>query len=204
MFTQAFGSEAQARRGHPEYSRGTTYVELIVVLSIFALMTSVVLFNYGEFQAKVDIKNLTSDIALQIVEAQKSALSGELLSPVSAFASKPSYGVYFSPSPSTSFIYFADLNNDKIYNDNSLSTINLQNGNFIEKIEKCSGSPTVCVSIENPFLLSITFTRPDSRAFFYSGSSELTGFSYIKISVKSPKGPSSGIKVYPSGRIQVN
>ena len=60
-------------------------------------MTSVVLFNYGEFQAKVDIKNLTSDIALQIVEAQKSALWGVALSS-SAFASKPSYGVYFSPS----------------------------------------------------------------------------------------------------------
>ena len=60
------------------YNRGMTYVELIVVLSIFSIMTSVVLFNYGAFQAKVDIKNLASDIALKIVEAQKSALSGKL------------------------------------------------------------------------------------------------------------------------------
>ncbi|KKQ07855.1 MAG: hypothetical protein US18_C0006G0001, partial [Parcubacteria group bacterium GW2011_GWB1_36_5] len=51
-------------------NRGMTYVELIVVLSIFAVMSSIVLFNYGEFQAKVDIKNLASDIALKIVEAQ--------------------------------------------------------------------------------------------------------------------------------------
>ena len=58
--------------------KGMTYVELIVVLSIFSAMTSVVLFNYGEFQAKVDIKNLASDIALKIVEAQKSSLSGKL------------------------------------------------------------------------------------------------------------------------------
>ena len=55
-----------------------TYVELIVVLSIFSVMTSVVLFNYNEFQAKIDIKVLANDIALKIVEAQKSALSGKL------------------------------------------------------------------------------------------------------------------------------
>ena len=32
---------------------GMNYVELIVVLSIFSLLSSVVLFNYGGFQAKV-------------------------------------------------------------------------------------------------------------------------------------------------------
>ena len=51
-------------------SNGMTYIELIVVLSIFAVMTSIVLFDYGGFQAKVDIKNLASDVALQIVQAQ--------------------------------------------------------------------------------------------------------------------------------------
>ena len=52
-------------------NRGMSYVELIVVLSIFAVLSSVILYNYGEFQAKVDIKNLASDIALQIVQSQK-------------------------------------------------------------------------------------------------------------------------------------
>ena len=47
-----------------------TYVELIVVLAIFAILSSVVMFNYGNFQAKVDIKNLGSDIALKIVRTQ--------------------------------------------------------------------------------------------------------------------------------------
>ena len=46
-----------------------TYIELIVVLSIFAVMSSVVIFNYGLFQARIDIKNLASDIALKFVEA---------------------------------------------------------------------------------------------------------------------------------------
>ena len=41
-----------------------TYVELVVVLGIFAVMSNVVIFNYGGFQAKVDIKNLSKHITL--------------------------------------------------------------------------------------------------------------------------------------------
>src|SRR3989344_2489263 len=95
-------------------NKGMSYVELIVVLSIFSAMSSVVLFNYGEFQAKIDIKNLASDIALKVVEAQKSSLPGKLpplaqqvLIP-SPSAWKPSYGLYMDQAADDkSFIYFS-------------------------------------------------------------------------------------------------
>ena len=90
-------------------NKGMTYVELIVVLSIFSIMTSIVLFNYGEFQAKVDIRNLASDIALKIVEAQKSALSGKLPTQATGATWKPSYGVYLNISTPTEFIYTSNL-----------------------------------------------------------------------------------------------
>ncbi len=186
-------------------NRGMTYVELIVVLSIFAVMSSIVIFSYGDFQAKVDIKNLASDIALKIVEAQKSALSGKL--PVSPPANwKPSYGVYFNTSTSTlqkQFIYFADLDNDKIHNQTALDTISITKGNYIEKIETCISS--TC-NLINPTFLSITFKRPDSRAVFSSLSNiELSAnFNYVQITIKSPKTASAKIKIFPSGRIQVN
>ena len=48
-------------------NRGMTYVELIVVLGIFAVMLSISMFNYKRFQGKVDIKNLANDIALKLV-----------------------------------------------------------------------------------------------------------------------------------------
>src|ERR1035437_1408114 len=92
---------------------GMSYIELIVVLTIFSVISSVVIFNYGNFQAKVDIKNLASDIALQVVQAQKSSLSG-LLPPLAQELLvipgwKPSYGVYFTTSDKTDFIYFVDV-----------------------------------------------------------------------------------------------
>ena len=99
---------------------GMTYVELIVVLAIFSIMSGVVLVNYQDFQHKVEVKSLSNDIALKVVEAQKSAMSGKL-APIEQQkyqtenglfdAWKPSYGLFFSRDVKGSFIYFADLNN---------------------------------------------------------------------------------------------
>src|SRR5687768_3941612 len=107
----------KSKRGFSRQA-GMSYVELIVVLSIFSLLSGVIIYNYGEFQAKVDIKNLASDIALKIVEAQKSSLSGKLPQAEVSPDWKPSYGVYFSlldEDGEKSFIYFSDINQDNIF-----------------------------------------------------------------------------------------
>ncbi|MFA6076920.1 MAG: type II secretion system protein [Candidatus Paceibacterota bacterium] len=199
-----------------DFRRGMTYVELIVVLGIFAVMSAIVMFSYGEFQAKVDIKNLASDIASKIVEAQKSAMSGNLPS-TSTFCDgcKPSYGVYFNlanPTHTTNFIYFADFNNSGIYDDGEMlgDPFSITKNNYIYQIEECRGD---CIDT-NSFNLfgnySITFKRPNSGAVFYL-ENEVRGpdptaynFSYVQITIKSPKEASAKIKIYPSGRIQVN
>ena len=195
-----------------------TYVELIVVLMIFATISSIVLFNYQEFQAKVDIKNLASDIALKIVEAQKSAISGKL-STEGTFLPKPAYGVYFHPSSALDedgiafnkkFIFFADFDNSKIYdNEIPLDTILIPKNYSISKIDRCSDidcSPPA--PVEFPF--SITFKRPDSKANFTdSDGNDLIDLiqnssDYIRITIGSPQSVTAAIKIYPSGRIQVN
>ena len=186
-------------------NKGMTYVELIVVLSIFGIMSSIVLFNYNKFQAKVDIKNLANDIALKIVQAQKDAMSGKIQS--TRFEIAPAYGVYFNPTENKSFIYFADFSNDHIFNDGScygecLDNINITKGNTISKIEECLiGDCSSSASISSS--LSITFTRPNSGASFFPSLS--VSSNYIRITVSSSDGSFNGyIRVYPSGRIQVN
>jgi prepilin-type N-terminal cleavage/methylation domain-containing protein len=182
-------------------NKGMTYVELIVVLSIFAVLSSVVVFNYGAFQDRVDIKNLASDIALQVVQAQKSALAGSL--PIlGGYDStwKPSYGVYFDTTSAPNkkqFIYFADLTNFGTYDSNEiLNTISITKNNYISNLSVYPGGRTI-----ND--LTITFSRPDSGAILYSGGAPLT-VSYVQITIKSPKGATALIKLYPSGRVQVN
>jgi prepilin-type N-terminal cleavage/methylation domain-containing protein len=204
-------------------NRGMTYIELIVVLSIFAVISSMVIFNYGDFQARVDIKNLASDIALQIVQAQKSSLSG-LLPSLSGYDStwKPSYGVYFSSSVSPDsrgadnkdFIYFADLGNATLPQngifDGSGSTCTGEclNKITITKNDNISSLNVFYQNDSTPHNLSdltITFERPNSGAVLVSGSAKLSGASYVQINIVSPnKSVTASIKLYPSGRVQVN
>ena len=196
-------------------NRGMTYVELIVVLSIFSLMSSVVIFNYGDFQTKIDIKNLASDVALKIVEAQKSSLSGKLPPPTGQYPYtstwKPSYGLYFNPgSDNKSFIYFTDLDN----------TAPPQNGLFdgsdctLECLEKITITKGNTISSLDVFYqggataqlpdLTVTFKRPNSGAILKSTSAFTGGVSYAQITIASPKTTNALIKIYPSGRIQIN
>ncbi len=183
-------------------NRGMTYIEIIVVLGIFSVLAGVVLFKYTDFQSAIDIKNLASDIALQIVQAKNSSLAGSL--PPSGYSQitnwKPSYGVYFYSY--TQFKYFVDLNNINGYEaGEELNTITITKNNTISRIDSYTGT-TLTQQILSP--LSITFSRPSSSALFTS-TGLVPGFDYIQITVVAPNGTTKAyIKIYPSGRIQIN
>jgi len=188
------------------WKRGMTYVELIVVLSIFSLISSVVLFNYGFFQSKVDIKNLASDVALQITQAQKDAISGKVDSQASA-SWKPAYGVQFDTTADNKrFVYFSDRNSDgtltgTVCTGECISNVAITKGNYISALGVV-GSGTCSTSLTK---IEITYTRPDSSArITTTPSSSACTISYAQITLTSPKSPTSVIKVYSSGRIQLN
>lgn len=185
---------------------GMTLVELIVVLSIFAVLSTVAIFNYRDFQAKVDIKNLGSDIALKIVEAQKLSVNGVWNSSTTLANWKPSYGAYFDTATPKQFLYFADLDNNDRYDGlptctiECLDKITITKDNYISRIDGYTGSTITLIT--TPF--SVVFRRPDSRAIFRDSNGALIGFDYIQITVDSPNGAKVLIKLYPSGRVQVN
>jgi type II secretory pathway pseudopilin PulG len=194
-----------------------TYVELIVVISIIGIVSSIAVLNYRSFQERVEIRNLTSEIALKAVEAQKSALAGKLppaLQQVNILVSpwRPAYGVYFNlAQDNQSFVYFTDLANlgfcdascdDRDYHSGGydyLETLNLTGGYTISQLKVFSiGS---AFNVPN---LSFVFTRPDSGAAIFSSGSVPSNLLYAEITVSSPNGVAGTIKIYPSGRIQVN
>lgn len=200
-------------------NNGMTYVEIIVVLSIFFVMTSIILFNYREFQAKVDIKNFASDIASKVVEAQKSSLVGKLPpsshQPANPARWKPSYGVYFDTTTPKQFIYFTDLDNtsppqNNLFdgststsscNNECLDKITITKNNSISDL-KIFGANCTTNNIDN---LTIVFRRPDYRAIITSEPSPCNRISQAQISVVSPQSATTAtIKIYSSGRIQVN
>ncbi|MFA7285533.1 MAG: type II secretion system protein [Candidatus Paceibacterota bacterium] len=186
-------------------NRGMTYVELIVVISIVALLSTVSLFNYGEFQDRVDIKNLANDVALKVTEAQKNSIAGRVPATGAPLNWRPSYGVYFDINTDKTFNIFTDINGDKKYTcpgAECTSGINITKGNYISHVEYfLNDNPN---PINNP--LHITFTRPNSGAVFYVGSSltPLVNLQFVQITLSSPNvGIYSVIKIYPSGRVQI-
>ncbi len=193
------------------YNRGMTYTELIVVLGIFSVMSTAVIFNYGEFQAKVDIKNLANEVALRVVEAQKAAIFGKFPASPEQQAQitpgwKPAYGLYLNPaSDNKSFLYFVDLNDSATFDGSDCSgecaeKISIAKGNYISSLDVFYQD----ASVQNLSSLALSFKRPDTTALF-SGSPALgSGIAYVQITLSSPKAARATIKLYASGRVQIN
>ena len=160
--------------------KGLTLIELIVVISIFMIITSVAIFNYGSFNSTVSLQNLTDDIALSIRKAQGFAIGARGVKK----DFNNSYGMHFSmdtnqagslSGSNKSFLMFSipilsavekkyvdagDAN--EVCGDGSNECIELFNINTIDEIKgiNIDGSPQTSGSID------IVFTRPDPKASF--------------------------------------
>lgn len=194
-----------------------TYVELIIVLSIFAAMSGVTMYSYKKFQAKVDIRVLANDIALKLVEAQKAATSGKQNS-VALLSDpnwKPSYGVYFNRTTSGTntsdkiFYYFVDLDQNKRFlsficsnTTECIEKFNIGKGDYVSST-KVYFTDTSSSTINSD--LNLTFTRPNYGVSVYT-TSLLSNVDRVEITIASSadSSVSSVIKVYASGRIQID
>jgi len=209
MFKKKYNSKFKI----PNLQSGMSYVELVVVLSIFSIMSGVAVYNYGAFQGKIDVKNLANDIALKIVQAQNEASSGKFPLYGSFGSNKPSYGVHFDRGlDPKSFVYFADLDTSKVYNPGTLVCIPGTTSECIEKINITKGNSVSDISvfynngssISYPNGFYITFIRPGFEPTVAGTGSVLSNVYYTQITVASPRGNTAKVKLYASGRVQIN
>jgi len=175
--------------------RGMTLIELLVALVIFSIITGIVLFNYGDFNASLTMQNLADDIALTVRRAQSYAIgvrgrSGDF---------NIGYGVYFditqynSESPDTdlyrgsnkSFILYKKSipldsgssgfspvyeNEDGICdgsNGDCLEMLYITSSDYISEIKvKPSGEDEQALGGEdNPKGVNILFIRPNPEPY---------------------------------------
>ena len=81
--------------------RGVTFIELVIVISIFSIIAGTLLLNFSRFGRNITLQNWAQDSALQMDEAQKNAISGrtnDLLATCDRLTSdcSPRYGIYFT------------------------------------------------------------------------------------------------------------
>lgn len=145
--------------------RGFTLVELLVTLSIFVIVTSVVLFSQRSFNTSIVLTNLAYELSLYIRQAQVYGVSGR--SAGFDNESTPSHGVHLSTAQENKenkkIIFFSDLNEDGVYNDDEIdSQYNIGRNNKISSILKWSNG---VFSSESSATVDIVFRRPDPDAY---------------------------------------
>ena len=212
--------------------KGFTLIELLVTITIFVILTGVVLFSQTGFNNTILLKSLAYDVALTIRQAQDYGVnvneSKTLLNPFAPF------GVYFNLNTTSglgnihSFIFFTDTENknfvlvsDGMYNNaqvitctsgdpECISKYNIGNGNYINGICVTNGSSCAVgpkssdTQVTNG--LDILFTRPNPNAkitTFDSSNNNPVQYNYADIQVSSANGQTKDIIVTSVGQIYV-
>lgn len=187
---------------------GMTYIEMIVVLGIFSVLSSVAMFNYRAFEDRVDVTNLGNDLALRVVKAQNDSRAG-VWTALAPAGWRPAYGVYFEAGSSEdrNFIYFADYDESNGFFDNSggmncdgecLDKITLTRGNRISNIAVSADG----WNEDSASDVTLVFSRLSAEPRVVSEGLARSN-AEVKITAESPKGISTVVTVSPSGRIEV-
>lgn len=206
-----------------EYTSGLTIIELLVVVSIFVIVTGLSIFNYKNFNSSIGTQNLADDIALTIRKAQGYAIGvrgeGEIFN--------SGYGIYFSinknpsslyVSSNTSFILFVDIDNDKIYDykagdDGKCGTpedgnecLEVLNIKSLDEIKDIYLNDNISNFIGASDAVSILFHRPNPEPIFYDKTGDRLNISSIKIKVTNLNDPDNiykFIRISNTGQISI-
>jgi len=130
----------------------------MVVIAIFAILSAIMIFNYGKFNSSLSIKNLADDIALTVRRAQGFAIG------VRGYSTDFSqgYGIHFTSNTGSdiyagsnkAFILFADMASNNKYDYPS---------------SKTCGNPTT----SNECIEALSIKSNDGvRAIYYNEKSE--------------------------------
>lgn len=189
----------QSNRKSYKLNSGFTIAELIVVIAIFGLVTSVALFNQGRLSSNVLLTNMTYEVGLAVREAQVYGLGAKNLDGSdNADSFLGEYGVHFSIDNPQEIYLFGNnysLSDNPAYDPGEeLFQYQFQNqrGNKITAL--CVGDIDTtngerCTNDENnPYMVTwvdVIFKRPNPAPIIYANNSAgpalQTGRVYIVI-----------------------
>jgi prepilin-type N-terminal cleavage/methylation domain-containing protein len=173
---------------------GFTLIELIVVISIFLIITSIALFNQGRLNSQSLLTNMTYDIALSIREAQSYGIGVKTSTPVGEAYVENRFGINIDLDQSP---YEIQIFNDVgpadatdtgigIYDSASEAvgepySFSGQRGNKIQEL--CAGDIDTALQCQDTGFrkLAISFKRPNPEALFMADGAPVQGPVYIVV-----------------------
>jgi Tfp pilus assembly protein FimT len=180
-------------------------MELLVVMGIFAVISSIVLVNHSKFNSSVLLGNLAYSVAVSIREAQVYGVSVQQFN--NEFRS--GYGVHFNAAEPTSYIFFADRNANNRFDEEEDSIIRSYTLNKQHRILRFCGVRSTgeedCSDSEGSgdiAVMDVVFIRPDPDANITSDKEIL--YSSAKVTVASTAGETRSLSVASTGQIAVS
>ena len=196
--------------------KGFTLIELLITITMFVMITGIVLFNSNSFDSSVLLHNFAYDVALTIKQAQSYGVNVKENS-IGIF--DYDYGVYFDTVTAdyrTHFILFNDVPPvngvaDKYYtnsasvsscptdNPECIQKYTIKNGSFIKSV--CAGDDADhCTQVNQ---LSILFHRPNLGAEIYTNNQSINPQLYANIILSAKNGATTTIVVTKVGQIYI-
>jgi prepilin-type N-terminal cleavage/methylation domain-containing protein len=184
---------------------GFTILELIVVTAIFGILTSILMFNYGDFTDRVLSTNMAYEIALTARQAQVFGLG--VRGSGGEFGS--AYGIHIAlvDGETKSIDFFNDIDSSGMKegacngSGECLEQLVLQRNIAINSllVKDATGCTTAATG------LSITFKRPNPDAIIknHSDLSE-DSYEYAEIGIKAPRSDALRyVIIHNTGQISV-
>lgn len=217
------------RRSRP---RGFTLVEMLVVLAIIAVITTIVITGQSTYNKTLLLTDTTYGVALSGRQAQSFGLASRKFGNVQ----NPGYGLFFSNAKPTTYTLYADTNNtapapadcpvgtpgtpeqkpgncrwDGSGTDGLVTKFTLERGFYIKQFcaKQGSGSnvPLQCSTDPSPILvLNLVFTRPNTSTVINGvvGPS-LLSYSCAQVTIADASGQATRTVRFSSlGEIAVN
>ncbi len=188
---------------------GFGLVELMVSISIMAIVSGIIFTNQSSYNGAVLLRGEAYDMALQTREIQLSAVSA-LGAGGGTVSFRSVYGLYFDTANDDEYVIFkdslsgADKNNSFDLGEEFGTQGRLDSRFEIRDIRKVSGATETSVSNIN-----VIFVRPNFDATFYDGSGTLLNISSIEIDISRRGNTGTGngdvrtIEITASGQIAV-
>ncbi len=191
-------------------AKGFSLVEILVVISIFIIITSLILANYPSFNDRLDLTRAVQTITLSLRQAQ--AYGSAVKEFNTASNCFPGYGINFQLSSPQDYFLFADVNANGRYDSNISSVCNGATTELIQRfhIETkskifniCGNQKTASPGACNISSLTVIYLRSAIGLNITIKDNNGNNYADAEVVIRSARGVDKKVVFWVSGQIAV-